>query len=77
VKKKTKTVDSLLFSRTREPKAVKAWAFAWRSEGFADMIHVRTDRRSAAMDRAVLRKSLHKFICGPIVRIEVPAPRSE
>ncbi len=55
-----------------QPKTVRAWAFAWRNERGDGVSSNR--RRCVARD---LRKDFaqHGYAVGPVVRIEVPAPK--
>ena len=60
-----------------KPKTVRAWAFAWHAKpekGAALLTHVWA-KASLRELRSMRRSLIPTFVVGPVVRIEVPAPK--
>ena len=57
-----------------QPKTVRAWAFAWQGDNSAKAESA-PSRERARRYRAYLRRSIPGSRFGPVVRIEVPAPK--
>lgn len=57
-----------------QPKTVRAWCFAQSSCGCPPVVREAFAWKEHAVDARVTRKS-QGFRVGPVVRIEVPAPK--
>lgn len=55
-----------------QPKTVRAWAFAWRTAGNWRIVNAPTRERARDAQRQTIEGG---WLCGPVVRIEVPAPK--
>ncbi len=64
----------------KKPKMVKCWAWSIDDKDgsyWIQSVNSKCTKADAALVRSHYTETRPRFVCGPIVRIEVPAPRSE